>query len=174
MNKKALLTFGILTLAGVTLASCAKNPLIVTRINCPATAVTAGASILSKFKGDNRNAEDLMYNATISHIERICVQDGETVTATVKFMLMVQQGPAFEGSEVTVPYFTALIRDNNLITAKRQFDTTVRFASNETSAGSVETIVQHFKDIEIARRYDYELLIGFQLSADEVTYNLTR
>ncbi len=174
MNKKALLTFSALTLAGMTLASCVDNPFIVTRINCPATAVMAGTSVLTKFKGDNRNVEDVMYNATISHVERKCVQDENGVTATVTFLLMVQRGPAFEGNEVKVPYFAALMRDNNLITAKRNFETDVRFDSNDSSAGTAETIVQHFKDLDTARRYDYELLIGFQLSADEVTYNLTR
>ena len=175
MNKKSLLTFGALSLASITLASCAGNPLVVTRINCPATAVMAGTSVLTKFKGDNRNVEDVVFNATISHVDRQCVQGEEgEVTATVTFRLMVQKGPAFEGDNVTVPYFAALMRDNNLITAKGKYETTVRFDANELSSGTAETIVQHFNDVEIARRYDYELLIGFQLSADEVTYNLTR
>ena len=66
------------------------------------------------------------------------------------------------------------MRDNHRITVKKVFETTIRFESGADRAAVREVFVQHFDDSAPARRYDYELLVGFQLTPDEVIYNPLR
>ncbi len=151
--------------------SCAKNPFIVTQINCPAVAIVSNTGTLVRFASDERNQEDIKFSANISGVNSECLQ-GDGVIETVGFNISVRRGPQMGAEEVTIPYFVALMRDNNLITAKKIYEVKVRFGQNEDLVTIRETIVQAFEEVNIARRYDYELLVGFQLSADELAFNV--
>lgn len=173
MTKTRWISASFLLGFSLVLAACNNNPLIVTRSNCPAVAVMAHTGTITMFKGESRNQSDVMWTANISNLERNCEQD-ETLVGTTNFVISVQKGPAFEGNEVTVPYFAALLRDNHLVTAKQVYEATVRFAPNSNNAAVMETIEQTFTDIDIARRYNYEMLVGFQLTANQVAFNMLR
>jgi len=151
--------------------SCNKNPFVVTQINCPAVAIVSNTGNLFRFASDDRNQEDVLFSANISAINTECLQ-GEGVIETVEFNISVRRGPQLGSEEVIIPYFVALMRDNNLITAKRIYEVKVRFAQGEDFVTIRETIVQAFEEVDIARRYDYELLVGFQLTADELAFNV--
>ena len=154
-------------------AACAKNPFIVTQSNCPAASVVANAGTLVHFEGEGRDVEDILFEADISAIQTTCEQD-DGIYHEVSFAIMAKRMPGADITAVRLPYFVVLMRDNNLITAKRVYEATIEFAPGSDTAGVKETLVQTFDDLDIARRYDYELLIGFQLTPDQVAFNLLR
>lgn len=164
-----------LILAGLTLflVGCAKNPFMVIQSNCPAASVVANAGTLVHFEGEDRNQGDVVFEATITGIQVECQQD-EGIYHEVNFAIIARRAPGADVSAVRVPYFVVLMRDNNLITAKKVYEATIEFTPGLDTAGVRETIVQTFEDVDIARRYDYELLIGFQLTPDQVAYNVLR
>lgn len=157
------------------LLGCASNPFEVTISNCPAVAVVSYTGTLTRFKGRGRNTSDVTFNATITDLRINCVEsDKRGISQQISFAIIATKGPAFSGEVVTLPYFALLIRDNSLITVKKVFEAELRFDPVTGRAVVRQSVLQTLEDLDIARRYDYELLIGFQLTPDEVAYNALR
>lgn len=157
-------------------AACGnKNPFLVTVSNCPAVAVVSYTGTVTKFKGMGRNVGDVIYNATITDLRVDCDEDDETgIFQRVSFAIIASKGPAFAGQELDLPFFAVLLRDNSLITNKRIFPSKMQFDSGSDRVVLRHSITQTLPDIDIARRYDYELLIGFDLTPNEIAYNALR
>ncbi|WP_150001609.1 hypothetical protein [Iodidimonas gelatinilytica] len=159
-----------------TLAACGsnKNPLEVTVQRCPALAVVGGTGSYTRFIGEEKNAADIAYEASISNLSLDCDQ-GRDVVSDVSFTIAAMRGPALPATgDVSLRWFVAVVRDNSEIVAKDIYDTRLHFEADQQRAISRETIRQILPTIEQARRYDYEILIGFQLDAQDVRYNLLR
>ncbi len=164
-----LLGVAIMTLA---LAACADNPLEVTISRCPAVAIVGDTGTLTRFDGEGRTADDVMFTASISDVGVSCTE-GDSVTSAVSFYVGAQSEGKVINETVTLPYFVAVLKDNSEVVTKRIFDVTLRFDENGY-ASSREILSQFVPTIEQARRYNYELLIGFQLSVDDVAFNMER
>lgn len=169
MSVRSVLLLGLVFF----LAACGnKNPLEVTVSRCPAVAVVGDAGTLTRFKGDGRNVEDVAFTASIMDVRLTC-EEADDVNSRVTFSVGAKAGEAFNGGSVTLPYFIVVLKDNSQIVTKRVFDVTLRF-DNNGHAMSNEVIAQHIPTIEQARRYNYEVLVGFQLSAQDAVYNMER
>lgn len=153
--------------------SCQKNPFQVTESNCPAVSVVSNLGSFTRFNGPGRNAKDVAFNATITGVQVDC-SEGDEIHMEVSFAIVARSGPAMSEDSATLPYFLILMRDNHLITAKKIYETTIHFDAGTNRAAVRETVMQHFDNSDPPRRYDYELLIGFQLTPDEVIYNALR
>jgi hypothetical protein len=156
----------------LTVAACNKNPFEVVVSRCLAVAVVGDLGTVTKFDGSGHTTNDVEYTASIMDLTGNC-EEAEDVRSEVSFTVGANAGPAMSGRSVTVPYFVAVLKDNSQIVSKKVFDVTLRFDS-EGKASSVQTIGQHIPTIEQARRYNYELLVGFQMEAQEVVYNMER
>ncbi len=152
-----------------------KNPFEVTVSNCPAVAILSYTGVVTNFDGIGRNADDVVYNATITDLRVDCREDDKTgIYQRISFAIIASKGPAFANQAIVLPYFAVLLRDNNLITLKRIFQAELRFDPESDRFVLRQTIIQTLPDLDTARRYDYELLVGFQLTPDEVAYNALR
>jgi len=162
--------------AAITLTACAgnRNPLEVTVQRCPALAVLGGTGTMTHFTEDGRETDHVVLEASITNLNLECDQ-GDDVVSEVSLDIIATRGPAMEGgTEVTVPYFVAVLRDNATIVAKKVYETRLVFGPDTTRAESREILRQRLPDIEQARRYDYEILVGFQLNEEALSYNLLR
>lgn len=164
-----LLGFAVMALS---LVACASNPLEVTVSRCPAVAIVGDTGTLTRFEGEGRTAEDVLFTASISDVNVTC-SEGDSVTSAISFYVGAQSEGRVVSDSITLPYFVAVLKDNSEVVTKRIFDVTLRFDSNGYAA-SQEVLSQFIPTIEQARRYNYELLIGFQLSADDVAFNMER
>ena len=153
-------------------AACNRNPLEVTISRCLAVAVVGDVGTLTQFQGSGRTTEDVVFTASIRDVQSSC-DEGDSVESEVVFTIGAQGGPALADSEVTIPYFAAVLKDNSQIITKRVYDVTLRFDS-EGKAVSREVLTQFVPTIEQARRYNYELLIGFQLDPKDAVFNIVR
>ena len=163
--------FSILVMA-FALAACASNPFEVTISRCPAVAVVGDAGTLTRFSGEGRTIDDVLYTASISDVSVTC-EESDAVVSAVNFYVGAQSDGKITNETVTVPYFVAVLKDNSEVVTKRIFDVNLRFDENGF-ADSQETITQYIPSIEQARRYNYELLIGFQLEISDVVFNMER
>lgn len=169
MSVRSALLFGLLFV----LAACGnRNPLEVTVSRCPAVAVVGDAGTLTRFDGNGRNVENVSFTASIMDVTLTC-EEAEDVTSRVVFNIGAQAGTAFEGGSITIPYFVVVLKDNSQIVSKKIYDVTLRF-DQDGRANSHEVLAQHIPTIEQARRYNYEVLLGFQLTAQEAVYNMER
>jgi len=156
----------------LTLVACNNNPLEVTISRCPAVAVVGDTGTLTRFNGNGRTADDVMFTATISDVEVSC-SEGDSVSSAVSMYIAAESDGKIVNDTVTLPYFVAVLKDNSEVVTKRIFDVTLRFDGNGYAV-SQEVLSQFIPTIEQARRYNYEFLIGFQLSIDDVAFNMER
>ncbi|WP_417451355.1 hypothetical protein [Kordiimonas sp.] len=164
--------FALLAVVAFTLAACNRSPLEVVVSRCPAVAVVGDMNTLTKFKGEGRSTDDVMYTASIMDVISSCTEE-EAVDSRVEFSVGATAGPAFSGREITLPYFVAILKDNSQIVSKEVFEVTLRFDS-KGFARSKEVVTQHIPTIAQARRYNYEVLLGFQMDAQDVVFNMER
>lgn len=156
----------------LTLAACNKNPLEVTVSRCFGVAVVGDLGTLVKFEGEGRSTEDVAYTASIMDINGSC-NEATDVRAQTSFTIGAQAGPALRGQDVNVEYFVAVVKDNSQIVSKKVYDVTLNF-DQYGNAQSQEVISQYIPTIEQARRYNYELLVGFQMEAEDAVFNMVR
>lgn len=154
------------------LAACASNPLEVTISRCPAVAIVGDTGTLTRFEGEGRNTDDVLFTASISDVSVSCNEDDD-VTSAIGFYVSAQSERQVSNEVITLPYFVVVLKDNSEVVTKRVFDVTLRFDENGYAV-SREVLSQYIPTIEQARRYNYELLIGFQLSVDDVAFNMER
>jgi len=177
MRGKLIVRIGTLLIAAsLLLAGCStnRNPLEVTAQRCPAFAVLGGTGSLTQFAGEGRETSDVFLEATIADLSLDCDQ-GDDVSSAISFNVVGARGPAMQGaSEVTLPFFVAVLRDNSVVVAKRIYETRLVFGPDDQRASTREDLYQYLPTIEQARRYNYEILVGFQLSQDELSYNVLR
>lgn len=162
----------VLTLIAFGLAACASNPLEVTISRCPAVAIVGDAGSWTKFDGQGVNVENVLYTATISDVVVTC-NEGEAVSSAVGFYVSAQSDGRVINQTVTVPYFAVVLKDNSQIVTKRIFNVELNFDSNG-NASSRQALSQYIPSIDQARRYNYELLLGFQMGIDDIVFNMER
>ena len=163
--------FGLLALASF-LASCADNPLEVTISRCPAVAVVGETGTLTRFNGSGRTDEDVVFTASISDVAVSC-EEGDAVTSAIGFYVSAHSDGRMVNETISLPYFVAVLKDNSEVVTKRVYDVTLDFDENGYAV-SREVLNQLIPTIDQARRYNYELLIGFQLTVDDVAFNMER
>ncbi len=175
--RRSLRLVGLVVAASAALVACSsrgKNPLKVVVQRCPAPAVVEGVSTLTRFSGDEKTSNARLFTADIEDLDLRCEQGGRVVSH-LRFRIVATRGPALQGSRtVEVPYFVALMRDNAEIVSKKIYRARLVFPEGADRAETVEEIRQTIPSIEQARRYHYELLVGFQVKSDELIYNLAR
>lgn len=154
------------------LAACARNPFEVTVSRCLAVAVVGDVGTLTRFSGPGTTTGDVEFTASIMDVTSTCLEASD-VQSEVAFYVGAQSGPALANQTVTIPYFVAVLKDNSQIVSKKIFNVTLQF--DETGyAYSRQVVGQRIPTIERSRRYNYELLLGFQMDAQDAVYNMER
>jgi hypothetical protein len=109
-------------------------------------------------------------DAQISGVAGSCVLNKKTRTLSLSFQagFTADDGPANHGAPVTLPYFIAVTHGDDIVT-KVPESVTLNFAGSPVAQAVTQTLKLKFPN---DRRSDrIEILIGFQLSADQVAYN---
>ena len=163
-----------LAAAALTLTSCGQRRGVVNIPNCPAAGLVAHTASLTRFAGETATSADLAFDATITDLDSNCIEGEAAVETTISFSIIARKGPALQNPVQEVRYFVAVVRDDYQVTNKRTFTTELRFAPGKDTAGVRETVVQTFEDFKIPQRYRYEILIGFQLSPEEIKFTTIR
>lgn len=161
-----------LIVVGLVLTACVSNPFEVVVSRCPAVAIVGDTGVYTAFNGESENVEDILHTATILNVGITC-EEAEFVRATVSFDIGVNGGAANTADTVTLPFFVAVLRDNNNLVSKQSYSVTYRF-DRDGSARGKEVITQLIPTIEQARRYNYEVLIGFELDPADIAFNMRR
>lgn len=161
-----------LVLMALSLAACASNPFEVVISRCPAVAIVGDAGTLTRFSGEGRSIDDVLYTASISDVTVKC-EEGDDVASAINFYVGAQSDGKITNETVPISYFVVVLKDNSEIVTKRVFEVNLQFDENGF-ADSLETISQYIPTIDQARRYNYELLIGFQLDISDVVFNMER
>lgn len=143
---------------------------------CPSGTVLAEAANVTRFDpGGGSDPTDVVFTAELGKLEVDCDYDADDgkVEASYSFPVTVRRGPAATGELQTLSYFVAILDLDNNILLKRMFAREVTLdravaSFNERPDDITFTIPKDKKPVS------YGVLVGFQLTPEELSYNRER
>ncbi len=140
---------------------------------CPNVLVLPEASRVIKFNGE-KTLENVAWTGEILGISTTCrYYDDNPIEAEVTVDFAFGRGPMADSNQTQMKYFIAVTRTNRDLIAKEEFVLPVKFKGNKTTvqlSDNVQKILIPRKDENISG-VNFEIVIGFSLSRDEVIYN---
>jgi len=141
---------------------------------CPGVGILGGAENLTSFSGAGNDITDIAITAELERVVSRCEYDIDDGIIYVDLALRgaAEIGPAATSREVMVPMFIALTEINSRVLRKDTFLLPVTFEGNQRTTNFIHTIEE--TKVPYIARIDgsaYEILVGFQLTPEELAYN---
>ena len=160
--------------AALTLGACGFLE-STTQPPCPNVSILAGSERLVLFKpGPGRDIIDILVEADMSNLRAACEYDDLRVDVETGFEIIAARGPKAETNRVIIVFFAAIINPDGKVIAKETFESRVEFPQNHRRVGVREQVVQQIPLTTQAAGQDYQILVGFQLTPDQLEYNQSR
>ena len=139
---------------------------------CPRLSILRDAAQATYFlEGAGQDLRDVQYQARFGTVERECkIKQGEVVTWTAIEIVAARGAPASKTTD-GFAFFVAVVDPAEKILAKEVFVTPLEFDRDQRSSVVVEKIEQRFTLRSGERAVQYSILIGFQLSREQLKYN---
>lgn len=210
LTRVALAGMSILALAGCSRRGeiDATGGIVAVRSACPTAAIPAQTGDITLFNPvQSRDAAAIDVVADITDLRSACT-DGAQFYTEATFTVNARRSDASAARQVTLPYFSAVVRGGNAVIAKRVGQVALNFAAGEyrtsaqakagsyvdkaaatlpadiqakitqkRKAGDADAAIDPFAqpDVKAALlRTSFELLVGFNLTQDQLKYNVTR
>lgn len=139
---------------------------------CPKVGIVADANKVTVFRpGAGRATTDVVGRGLVADYAGNCTYDSTGVTVDVTLALIGERGPAMVGNQLPLTYFVAVSAPDGTLVTKQEFPTTIDFPNNGPRAGSREDLQPHIPLPEKQDARAYQLLVGFQLTPDQLAYN---
>lgn len=219
MLNRSILRYPLLGLsvAAAALSGCTRKGdvdetggIVQIRSVCPGAAIPAGTGDITLFNpagSTDSRAIDLV--GVISDVKSACSDSGDQFVTQATFTVSgVRRGDISAAREVTLPYFSVVVRGATAVVAKRVGQVTLSFPAGQArasttatassfvdkasatlpadidrqlrkprKAGDADAAVDPLSKPEVREaitRTSFELLIGFNLTDDQLKYNATR
>lgn len=140
---------------------------------CPQVAIVRDLQGVTQFRsGTGRDLTDVVSRAALADFDGNCEYGRDGVTVNVNLNLVAERGPALQGSQANYRYFVAVTAPGaDTPVAKTEFDTAVVFPTGQTRAGTREELSPRIPLPKDANAKDWRILIGFQLTPEQLDYN---
>lgn len=145
------------------------------RTNCPVTNILANTASLTVFK-PNMQADPagMLYSVQMTGVKRSCDFDKDEGTADSDLTITFRATRPPSGGEAhyTVPYYVATMLGGSTVITKQILAVPFDFApgqSTVTFTADVPDVVIHFANGK--KPYEYGLLVGIQLTREQLDYN---
>lgn len=170
---------GLVLLAGLALAGCNTPQMDDLLIPCPDLVLPADVADLTRYRpGAPPDLSSLVLDARITAIDGSCRRgrSNRSVDSTLAVRIQMDRGPAAESRAVQLPWFIALLdARTNQVVSRQSFVMNGQFAVNTTRANVTSQPVAISFPVDADRRVqDFRVLVGFQLTEDEVALNRRR
>ncbi|MEI6158204.1 MAG: hypothetical protein WCP77_00105 [Roseococcus sp.] len=174
-----MMRLGLGLLAGLALAGCGGPQMDDLLVPCPALVLPTDLADLTRYNtGAQPDLSSLVLDARVTGIEGSCRRGrrNQSVDSTIAVRFQMDRGPAAASRAVQLPWFIALLDSRtNEVVSRQSFVMNGQFAVNTTRANVTSQPVEISFPVGADRRVqDYRVLVGFQLSEDEVALNRRR
>lgn len=173
--------------ASLFLWGCAAKEIYEFAPGCPKITVLSSAADYYTFANQQTDIAHLMTKASIIGVGGECLDDPHNaknkkkrekglpyqnkINTDMNIVMQIQRGPAASENHIRVPYFIATLHDGN-IEDKQEMSAEVTFPNNvnqiifrsDKLRFNIPSTPQRTAD-------NYELVIGFQLSPEQLEYN---
>jgi hypothetical protein len=145
---------------------------------CPRVAVLSEAGTLTRFApGSGRDILDIDFQAQVGDLLARCtfpdVKGKRQVVVQLAPVFVVSRGAANADGKASFTYFVSVVRTEQIL-SKQQFEVVVEFPGNRSRIAVQDDDPPIVIDIPLPYRkaeYEYEVLVGFQLTAEELEDN---
>ena len=142
---------------------------------CPKAGIVRDAADLTRYAGPGRDLTDLALDGRITGLGGKCSRGKPgTVETTVSVGMELTRGPALRGRVADLGYFVA-VAEGDTILDKRVFSLRAEFPENgdrvRLSGDDVDMVLPTARGKSAAA---YRLLVGFQLTPEELELNRRR
>jgi hypothetical protein len=163
--------------AALLVAGCGGQKLTEFAPSCPRVAIRADTADITRYRdgSSGRDLTDLVLDGRITGFKGGCSREDQTTVKTVLDVDMVlARGPATQGRVLNAAFFVAVM-DGGMIRDKQVFPVRAELRENQDqariSSGQITMMMPVNKDKSAA---SYDVLIGFQLTQDELETNRRR
>ncbi len=139
---------------------------------CPSAVIVADLASVTRFRdGPGRDLLDVRSQGEIFDVLVQCSYNRSGATVDLQVAIRAARGPADAERRAEFAYFVAVESPSGAIVAKEQFVATYEFRDNRTTVGSVEELEPVIPGATRQTGAKYRLLIGFQLTPEEIAWN---
>lgn len=141
---------------------------------CPRAGILVDASQMLVFgRGESRTAENVAYDAELDNMNISCKYDDDIVKSEISFTIDMWAGDIAPAGSRTFRYFVAVTELNTAVVTKEYFTVKADFSKSrrvfvEEEIGGIE-----FSFEKLGRPDLYEILIGWDLTPEQLQYNRT-
>lgn len=141
---------------------------------CPRLGIVADAADLARYRpGSGRDITDQLFTARIGDVAGNCLIDKASANIDMKVSIVAERGAAMADPGADIEYFVAVTGPGDQILAKETFRTRLDFAGRNRS-GVAEELSQRIPLPGDSDPADYAVLVGFQLTPEELADNRRR
>ena len=141
--------------------------------NCPTVSVVEELSTVSEFADTaSQTLENLISKAKMVKSKSNCEFNGKTATVDLQLTFEGALGPKALGmTNFSYPFFVAVTAPNGSILAKEVFSAPLSHSSADDPTTHYETLRQIIPISNELQGPQYKILIGFQLTQEQLAYN---
>lgn len=145
--------------------------------NCPTVEIVNELSMLSEYMDvANPQADNLLSSVHLSQAESDCTYSGKNATVDIKLAFEGMLGPrgrtsASDKPFFSYPFFVAVTAPDGKILAKEVFGASMTYGTDQDTQTYYESLRQIIPIADPARGARYKVLVGFQLSQDQLNQN---
>jgi hypothetical protein len=143
--------------------------------DCPTITGITDASVATVFRpGTTPDPANVLYTAELTDVKNTCDIDKKERTSDVSLDIHFRATRAPSGAEAhyQVPYFVAVTEGSTRVLAKSTYTVQFDFAPGQTTAAASDTVGStHLSVAKGKHPYDYQILVGLQLTRAELDYN---
>jgi len=162
---------GATALVALSVAGCSNAPKVPT---CPSAAVLAPAASLTTFKaGKHDDPTGELYTVGIVNVKTNCSLDVDngTTDSTLALRFKAKRAASPDSANYRVPYFVAVVLDGKVL-AKRDIWASFGFTAGAATTTFDDEVGSTVINLENGKKpYEYELVVGLQLTHDQLEYN---
>lgn len=142
---------------------------------CPDARIVANLDRMVQYRpGEGRDLTDVLFEARIGNLAGECGYDENALEVAMTVPIQIARGPANQERKARLDYFVAIQDPQGNVIAKRSFPVEVAFERNQSRALFTDELEQRIPLTDLKQGPAYRVLLGFQLSEDQVQDNIRR
>jgi hypothetical protein len=146
-----------------------------TTLTCPSAAFLGGTERVTRFEpGRPAAADNVAAEVELADLVHTCKVNDRRAISTLSFSILATRRATASTGSLDVPYFVAVADAQGNILAKNNFTARLSFPAGQASVTGLEDIEETVPLTTGLRGPMFEILIGIQLTPEELDYNLAR
>lgn len=142
---------------------------------CPIGSIPNDASKVTRFRdGPGRDLTDVVNQGEILEILVQCKYEKNVLVVNLQVAVAGQRGPADRSRKADFEYFVAILDPQGNIVTKEPFKVNFDFPPNRDRLAIVDELEPRVPLSDLAQGPNYNIMVGFQLTADELEWNRKR